>query len=244
MKKFILGFVTAAVFFGSVGTYAATSNQINVLWNVKSIKFDGVTKTSSSKAFTYGGTQYVPLKFVGENFNKVVSYDKATQSVLVNTPKPKVTYLGDTLKDMNYQEDYYGNGALLVYNGKVVSQNTIHTKTRSNDNMGTAYKNFLLFSIVANAPSPSINFMEFPLSSKYTQFSTKVGLEDKYQNTTDIAQVEFLLDGNVIKTVELKAGDFPQDVTLSVEKGKKLTLQVTTTGKDHNSIVFGNPLLK
>lgn len=244
MKKFILGFVTAAVFFGSVGTYAATSNQINVLWNVKSIKFDGVTKKSSSKAFTYGGTQYVPLKFVGENFNKEVSYDKATQSVLINTPKPKVTYLGDTVKSMNYQKDYSRNGASVVYNGKEVYNDGMGYRTIVKDNLGTSYKNFVLMYVSDWASTPSTHFIEFPLMSKYKQFTTTVGLEDKYQDSSALVNVEFILDGNVIKTLEFKAGDFPQAVTLSVESGKKLTLQVTSTADKDSSILFGNPLLK
>lgn len=245
VKKFILGFVTAAMIFGSVGTYAATNNQINVLWNVKSIKFDGVTKNSSNKAFLYNGTPYVPLKFIGENFNKVVSYDKATQSVLVNTPKPKVTYLGDTVKNMNYQEDDDFNGALLVYNGKGIFSNSMYSSTSVKDNLGTAYKNYVLLYVSQWASIPSTNFIEFPLLSKYKQFTTKVGLQNEYQDTTALVKVEFLIDGNVIKTVELKAGDFPQDVTLNVASGKKLTLQVTTDQDSVNSsIVFGNPLLK
>lgn len=245
MKKFILGFVTAAMIFGSVGTYAATTNQINVLWNVKSIKFDGVTKKSSSKAFTYGGTQYVPLKFVGENFNKVVSYDKATQSVLVNTPKPKVTYLGDTVKNMNYQQDKKYNGALLVYNGKeVFGTKNMSKQSAAKNNLGTSYKNFLIFYI-SDWNSAAISYMEFPLNSKYKQFTTTVGLEQTHQDTEASTTVDFLLDGNVVKTVEIKAGDFPQDITLNVEKSKKLTLQVTTDDvHDVTSILFGNPALK
>ena len=243
MKKFILGFVTAAMIFGSVGTYAATTNQINVLWNVKSIKFDGVTKNSSSKAFTYNNTQYVPLKFIGDNFNKVVSYDKTSQSVLVNTPKPKVTYLGDTVKHMNYQKDNRRNGSLLVYNSKEIFNDGMSKRTTVKDNLGTAYKNFVLMYKHDYAPDPSTNFIEFPLISKYKQFTTTVGIEDKYQDSSAITKVEFLLDGNEIKTLEFKGGDFPQSVTLNVENGKKLTLQVTTD-KDESSIIFGNPILK
>lgn len=243
MKKFILGFITAAMFFGAVGTYAATTSKIDVLWNIKAIKFDGVTKNSSSKPFLYNGTPYVPLKFIGDNFNKVVSYDKATQIVSVNTPKPKVTYLGDKVKSMNYQKDYSYNGALLVYNGKEIFNDGLRKRTTVKDNLGTAYKNFVVMNIDEYAPKPSTNFMEFPLKSNYKQFTTKVGLEDTYQNTKAQVQVEFLLDGNVIKTLEIKAGDFPQDVTLNVEQGKKLTFQVTSD-TDVTSIVFGNPILK
>jgi len=243
MKKFILGFITAAMFFGAIGTYAATTSKIDVVWNVKAIKFDGVTKTSSNKPFVYNGSTYVPLRFVAENLNKEVIWDKATQSVLVNTPKPKGTYLGDSVNYMNYQEDYGSNGALLVFNGKQVLNNTMNSRTVSKDNLGTAYKNFVLMFVHQYAPNPSVNFIEFPLNSKYKQFTTKVGLEDIHQNTTALTTVEFLLDGNAIKTLEFKAGDFPQDVNLSVENGKKLTLQVTTN-QDFSSIVFGNPLLK
>lgn len=175
------------------------------------------------------------------NFNKVVSYDKTTQSVLVNTPKPKVAYLGDTVKNMNYQES--NDGGLLVYNGKIVFDDELEGRTTVKDNVGTAYKNFVLLYKHNHGDDNSSNFIEFPLNSKYKQFTTRVGLDAKYQDTTATAQVDFLLDGNVIKTLDFKAGDFPQDVTFSVENGKKLTIQLTRDD-DRASIIFGNPLLK
>ncbi|SDM36113.1 Copper amine oxidase N-terminal domain-containing protein [Psychrobacillus sp. OK028] len=244
MKKFILGFLTAAMFFGTVGTYAATNSKIDVLWNVKAIKFDGVPKTSTNKPFVYNGATYVPLKFIGENFGKEVVWDRGTQSVLVNTPKPKGTYLGDTVKNMNYQQDDTLNGAQLVYNGKEIFNKNMSERTTAKNNLGTSYKNFLFFYI-SDWAGASTDFMDFPLSSKYKQFSATVGLDQTYQDTTSAITVEFLLDGNVIKTLEFKAGDFPQDINLSVENGKKLTLQVTTDDAyDKTSILFGNPFLK
>jgi hypothetical protein len=245
VKKFILGFLTAAMFFGTIGTYAATNSTINVAWNVKAIKFDGVTKNSPNKPFVYNGATYVPLRFVAENFGKEVVWDRTTQSVLVNTPKPKVTYLGDTVKNMNYQDDHPRNGAQLVYNGKEIFNKDMYGRvTTAKNNLGTSYKNYLFLYVHGDAGA-STSFIEFPLNSKYKQFTTTVGLEDNYQDTKASAKVEFLLDGNVIKTIEFIAGDFPQDVTLSVENGKKLTLQVTTNDvRDDSSILFGNPILK
>lgn len=246
MKKFILGFVTAAIFFGAIGTYAATSNQINVSWNVKAIKFDGVTKNSSSKAFTYNGTQYVPIKFIGENFNKVVSYDKTTQSVLVNTPKPKVAYLGETVKYMNYQEEFWFHGALIVYNGKINLQDNNGAYLSAKDNVGTVYKHFIKMNIDGSADDQSSNILEFPLNSKYKTFTASVGIEDTLKDSANSSTVEILLDGKIIKTMEFSPGVFPENISISVEKGKKLSIRLTMNKSvsDDTGVIFGNPTLK
>lgn len=249
MKKFILGFVTAAMFFGGIGTYAATSSKIDVLWNVKAIKFDGVTKTPSNKPFVYNGSTYVPLRFVGENLNKEVLWDKATQSVLINTKKPvqpKVTYLGDTVKYMNYQEREASNSAVLVYNGNFDLRDGYLSSKPSKDNKGSVYKNYLLIELDASSGDLSNSLVEFPLSSKYNQFSTRLGLGDAYKNSFNKAVVDFLVDGKVIKSVELKAGDSPEDITIDVKNGKKLGISVTRKGSnwDDTGVIFGNPILK
>ncbi|WP_025785687.1 copper amine oxidase N-terminal domain-containing protein [Sporosarcina sp. D27] len=249
MKKFILGFVTAAMFFGGIGTYAATSSKIDVLWNVKAIKFDGVTKTPSNKPFVYNGSTYVPLRFVGENLNKEVIWDKATQSVLINTKKsvqPKVTYLGDTVKYMNYQESHSYNSAILVYNNKIDLQNGYYDIATSKDNLGSVYKHFLVMDLYQTSGDQSNSLVEFPLNFKYNQFSTKLGLKDEYKNDRNTAIVDFLVDGEVIKSVELKAGDFPEDVTIGVKNGKKLGIRLTRSGSewDYTGVILGNPVLK
>lgn len=242
MKKFILGFVTAAMIFGSVGTLAATSSKIDVVWNVKAIKFDGITKTSPTKPFVYNGATYVPLRFVAENLNKEVIWDKATQSVLINTPIPKGTYLGDTVKYMNYQEDYSLSSFLLVYNGKdsygwggQIAKNC----------EGTVYKNFLKMSIDSGSGVGSSSLIEFPLYSKYQKFSTEIGLTDEDKNSQSTVIVDIIVDDKILKTVDLKAGDFSENLTVSVKNGKKLSIRVTKGGTvSHNvGVILGNPLL-
>lgn len=249
MKKFILGFVTAAMFLGGIGTYAATSSKIDVVWNVKAIKFDGVTKTPSNKPFVYNGSTYVPLRFVAENLNKEVLWDKATQSVLINTKKPvqpKVTYLGDAVKYMNYQESNVFNQAILVYNNKIDLNAGYLESTPLKDNLGTAYKHFLLMQLDNSSGDLSNSLVEFPLSSKYNQFTTKLGLADDYKNSKNTAIVDFIVDKEIIKSVELKAGDFPEDITIGVKNGKKLGIRLTRNGEDwsHTGVILGNPILK
>ncbi|WP_432355342.1 stalk domain-containing protein [Sporosarcina sp. A2] len=249
MKKFILGFVTAAMFFGGIGTYAATNSKIDVVWNVKAIKFDGVTKTPSNKPFVYNGSTYVPLRFVAENLNKEVIWDKSTQSVLINTPKqvqPKVSYLGDTVKYMNYQESTSLNAAILVYNNKIDLNNGYLSSTSSKDNLSSVYKHFLLMMLDDYSGDLSNSLVEFPLGSKYNQFTTRLGLGDEYKNSRNTAIVDFLVDGEIIKSVELKAGDFPEDITIGVKNGKKLGIRLTRNGSnpDYTGVILGNPVLK
>ncbi len=249
MKKFILGFVTAAMFFGGIVTYAATNSKIDVVWNVKAIKFDGVTKTPSNKPFVYNGSTYVPLRFVAENLNKEVLWDKVTQSVLINTPKvvqPNVTYLGDTVKYMNYQESYSSNEAILVYNSKIDLNDGYLGSAASKDNLGSVYKHFLLMKLDRYSGDLSNSLVEFPLSYKYKQFTTKLGLSDDYKNSGNNAIVDFLVDGEIIKSVELKAGDFPEDITINVNNGKKLGIRVTRNGSivENSGVILGNPILK
>lgn len=246
MKKFILGFITAAMFFGAIGTYAATTSKIDVVWNVKAIKFDGVIKNSPNKPFVYNGATYVPLRFVAENLNKEVTWDKASQSVLVNTPKPKVAYLGETVKYMNYQEEFWYNGALIVYNGKVNLPDSNGTYLSAKDNTGTVYKHFIKMVIDDGASDQSSNILEFPLNLQYKTFTASVGIEDTLKDSANSSTVEILVDGKIIKTLEFSPGDFPENISLDVEKGKKLSIQLIKNGSVSNDtgVIFGNPLLK
>lgn len=261
MKKFVLGFITAAVIFGTGSVYAATGGKmIEVFQNVKSIKFDGVAKTMTSEPFLYKGTTYVPIRFIAENFDKEVKWDSKSLSVLINTksaPKQSnVAYIGSDVKYMNFQEKYHTNAAKLVYNGETSFLNTgseaLPEGTVAKDNLGNQYTHFLAYTSAYHFDqSESEGLIEFPIDSGFTEFSGTLAIADIFKDTINTIYIEFLVDGNVVYSTNIKAGSFPEKVSFSIKNGKKLSIRTiqsddasyAANGKAF-SIIIGNPIYK
>ncbi|TXK71832.1 copper amine oxidase N-terminal domain-containing protein [Paenibacillus sp. N3.4] len=83
--RFTLGFIAGALVFGSVGVAAASSSKtIEVLFNVKDVKINNVSKMPEQQPFIYEGTTYVPLRYIAENLGSDVGWDEVNQTVTIN----------------------------------------------------------------------------------------------------------------------------------------------------------------
>jgi len=83
--KFTLGFVAGALVFGSMGVAVASSTKtIDVLFGVKDIKINNVSKMPEQAPFLYQGTTYVPLRYIAESLGSDVRWDISSQTVLIN----------------------------------------------------------------------------------------------------------------------------------------------------------------
>lgn len=84
--RFTLGFVAGALVFGSVGVAAASSPKtIEVLFGVKDVKINNVSKMPEQAPFLYEGTTYVPLRYIAENLGSEVQWDEANQTVIIDS---------------------------------------------------------------------------------------------------------------------------------------------------------------
>lgn len=96
-KGFLLGFLAATmVFAGSIGVFAAATTQnLSATFNDIKIYIDNellAAKDANGKTvepFIVDGTTYLPVRAIGEAFDKDVNWDGTTNSVYVNTKASK-----------------------------------------------------------------------------------------------------------------------------------------------------------
>lgn len=90
--RFTLGFVAGAVMFGSIGVAAASSSKtIEVMFGVKDVKINSVSKMPEETPFLYEGTTYVPLRYIAENLGSEVRWDGENQIIIINSKQNACT---------------------------------------------------------------------------------------------------------------------------------------------------------
>lgn len=80
VKQFITGFLVATFLFCSIGIYA-DNQAISVFFNNIKISINGKNIVMDTEPFIYAGRTYVPVRFVAEEFDKVVKYNETTDTV-------------------------------------------------------------------------------------------------------------------------------------------------------------------
>ena len=233
IKWFLIGFLVC-IFLTSSIAYAAGGQMIEVFYNVKDIKIDMVSKMpENEKPFVFNGTTYVPLRYIAENLNMPVQWDAKTQTVFIGkTEEPNEVYIGNGIEYMNYQKGSIPAEFSYAYN----SNKTVH------DNIGNEYANYLTLSNSwVYTKENAWNYIEFPLNGQYKKFKAKVGLTDKYKNTTDKVTLTISADDKEIYKKTFEAGDFPEEIELDVTNINKIQFKAVTTGNDSLEIGLFNP---
>lgn len=211
MKERIQGLV-AGLLIGSLGfggTVYAISGTRNISVTYDNIKVykDNVlcelkdSNGSTIEPFIYNGTTYMPVRGTASLADMQVTWDGANKSV----------YLWDEMvpSGTNFIQECppYEISGLGVQ---------LSTKGDSFEMGGKKYSDGLVFwTAFAN------RYALFNLNSKYSNLTCEIG---HYNDSNNDRQVSFIVDGKVIKTVDIPAGSLPIEVSIPLTYGLQLKI--------------------
>lgn len=153
-----------------------------------------------AEAINYNGEIYLPAKafadVLGEDFN----YDKSNNAVYIGE-KNEAKYIWDVL------ESFDSAGSFIL------------GSDTSSKILGKRYSATLSFGT-----SSSEQFLKYNLDSSYNKINGMIGVSDNCKETGEF-EIEFIGDGNTIKTIKAKKGDAPKKFSVNVEGIKILTIK-------------------
>lgn len=157
------------------------------------------------KPFIKGGTTYVPLRGVSNALGYPVEWEGQTKSVYVW--KDNVSPNGVTLDFLRPYEtigwvfEYYGSdGDMLEIDGEY-------------------YTNAL-----SKGGSVGISTALFNLDGKYDTLTCVVGHTDWLQD--EKTTVTFIVDGKIVKTIEIEPNSFSKEANIDLQKGLQLKIML------------------
>ena len=185
--------------------------------------------------FAYNGTTYIPVRAVGEAFNKSVQWDGASYSVIITSP-PELTYYTDFDKipdfgayfDMNFEPSmsskdmylYRGNAherleeyiELLVSLGFVKVDEMVTSET-----MSYAYEKDGQIAVVASMDMGVENILGISLISSNLSYKGELRFYDQYPAVPDYGAL------NLAELVE--ATEMAENMTAYIYEGGRGTEQ-------------------
>lgn len=211
MQGIIIGALVGTLGFSGVAYAKSAVENISVKYDNIKVYRDNVLcdlKTSNGtkvEPFIYNGTTYLPLRATADLAGMSVTYDGATKSV----------YLWDNLVASNtYLMEAcppYETSGMDTY---------LQTSGKSFEMGGKKYSNGLESrGLIWGEP-----YALFNLDGRYSTMHLTVGQLDGYSNYD--RTISFIVDGRVVKEVELAAGELPE--TLSVPLNYGLQLKIAT----------------
>ena len=222
LKGYVLGLLTASLLTGSAVLAKSFTQTIEVTYdNIKVYKDNVLCQLKDANGsviepFIYDGTTYMPVRGTANLADMEVTWDGASKSV----------YLWDNLvpNGASFIEacppyDRYACEVVQASNGKSFSMS------------GTKYSDGLNFLSNANG------YALFNLNSKYSTIECTVG---HTLNTQRDKSISFIVDGKLVKEVELEAECMPKTISIPVKYGLQLKIVTGTYG----SIGVGNMTAK
>ncbi len=211
LQGLIAGVVIGAICTsGAVFSKTATEN-IEVLYdNIKVYKDNVLCELKDVNGnviepFIYNGTTYMPVRGTANLADMEVTWDGASKSVyLWDEMVPEGTYLLEACPPYETSDcDIY-----LASDGNKF------------DMSGEKYSNGLELSYTGS-------YALFNLNSKYSTIECTIGHSGDNQEAKSVA---FMVDGKIVKEVDLEAEDMPKTVSIPVSYG--LQLKILRTESD------------
>lgn len=166
---------------------------------------------------------------VKENVRRKFTYSEKEEANI--EPENKVTYIGNGIEDMNYQEGEYRNSYSYDFNGKEVQ-----------DNVGNIYDNFLTMGIDRySGETHGWNYLEFPTLGKYKYFKADIALTETYKSTSDTLDFNIYADDELVFNKKGKAGDFPESIVVDIKEANKVKFRLNSEGNANSEIALFNP---
>ena len=210
MKKklagYLVGFFGAALCVGGV-VYAATgAKTIDVVYdNIKVYKDNVLCELKDANGttiepFIYNGTTYLPVRGAANLADMQVTWDGNTKSVyLWDEQVPE----GTPFLEVCPPYDSSGATTYLATNGESFTM------------AGEKYSNGITFHDMSN-------YVLFNLNSQYATIECTIGHTGSEQSEKSVS---FIVDGKVVKEVELEPECLPKKVSIPVQHGLQLKIQ-------------------
>lgn len=223
LKSYSLGFLTAAVLASGI-TYAASNvKTIEVAYdNIKVYKDNVLCELKDANGsviepFIYNGTTYMPVRGTANLADMEVTWDGIGKSV----------YLWDEISP---------DGTAFIevcppYDKSWYCETYLASDGESFTMAGEKYSNGMVFD-------DNGQHALFNLNGKYSAVECTVGHTGSEQREKSVS---FIVDGKVVKTIELEAECLPKKVLIPVSYGLQLKIQ----GSDDNGYIgIGNMTVK
>ncbi len=216
LKYFAIGAIAALIATGSIAYARTGSELIEAEYNNIKIYVDGMlinpkdSNGNTVEPFIYNGTTYLPVRAVGETIGKQVSWDGATSSVYLGEVPGQATYLTDVM-------DAYESNECTKYS----------TLLGNNFNMGgKTYTNG--FVLGRGYDTIYMSYAFFNLDGKYSSMQLDLGHVDG--SGVQGRNIQFYVDGALMKEITVGESDLPQRVTIPLNYGLQLEISTKENG--------------
>jgi hypothetical protein len=196
VKCVVCGFMAGVLTMYTMPVIAkSTSEKIDVTYRNIKIYADGnlVNTSNSNEAFIYNGTTYLPVRAVGDAFNKAVDWDAQNSAVYLGS-RPTVTGQPTVLLE---DLDYFTKTA-----------NVHELSSGGKDNVGTIHSSGM------GLHDGNIQYL---LNGKYSIFKGTIGVSYDDRDTSCSGRIKIYGDGKLLYTSDiLTAGTKPQPFNINV----------------------------
>lgn len=226
LHDIVLGMLLMALVMGlAIPALAATVKTIEANYMDIKLVVDGVPitpKDANGKAvepFVFEGTTYLPVRAVGEALGKDVKWDGATKTVYIGEIPGKINYLVDVCppyETAKYKEYHSTDGNFFQMGGKNYSNGFT-----LNDGGGFALIN---------------------LNGEYSTLEFETGHVDGSPMYDDT--LEFYLDGEFLKEIEVKAEGSVQKVSVPLKHALQLKIVFTGPYRHNTYCGIANAILE
>lgn len=232
LKGFVSGVVLSAVLFTSLGAFAAvkktievTYNNIKLVVNGKPVKFGKDSAGNQIEPFLYNGTNYLPVRAVGEALGQKVDWDGATQTVYIGKKPGELSYMTEAID------------AYKVFNTSVYTLTDPAKFSMAGKDYDTGY----VFG------GYTTSYLIFNLDGQYSEISGILGAVS-WKYTQPKRDLNIYLDGKLYKTITVDPLNLPEELTIPVEGVLQLRLESPYVGSGGTNgdtyIGFGNVVIK
>ncbi|MBR5270972.1 MAG: NPCBM/NEW2 domain-containing protein [Clostridia bacterium] len=205
LQGLIVGLLIVASITGGVVFAKSKTQMIEVFYNNIKVYKDNVlcelkdANGTVIEPFIYNGTTYMPVRGTANLADMEVTWDGQTQSVyLWDEQVPNGTFFMDVCPPYEEQScDIY-----------------LPNEGRSFSMSGERYSNGLTLNYTGA-------YALFNLNSKYSTIECTVGHSGDNQDEKSVA---FIVDGKIVKEIELEAEDMPKKVSIPVNYGLQLKI--------------------
>ncbi|GIO29385.1 MULTISPECIES: NPCBM/NEW2 domain-containing protein [Paenibacillus] len=241
IKYAICGFVAGAMFFGSIGFAASTSQSIQVYMQKVFFRINGVDKTTADgtfnnngtnvpASFMYKGTNYLPMRMVAEMLGKEVQWDGKNSTVIVGGDKGDV----DVLSKLSPTR-LFDTSDLYEY----------RSINKTMKLQGQSYNTGLQVCYLSEKPTTQ----EYDLNGRYKKLTFNFGADDALYDSWNgthegASKLTVLGDGKELWSGIATTGVPQKDVSIEVSGVLKLSLVIQKFGDKYPAVVdIVNPIL-
>jgi len=222
IKGIIIGFILCAIFSTSVMVVASSQTVtreitygINVMLNGEIVQFD-----YDSRPFTMGGRTFLPLRTLAELLGMPVDFDPATNTAIVGD-----RFAGQR-RPLTQAAPHYDTGGDNGRNNMGSSSVSILNSVTMS---GMTYQNALGFrsTVGRSISSGDLSHSRFTLHNLNGQYRLLTGYVGRVDGTHMVsAIINFIGDGQLLQSYELRANDMPTPISVFVEDVIQLRIQV------------------